>query len=153
MTLKDEQKHGTNDDFILGWRAGLSERLFQVVKLLGSNAKAGAAAGLSGSHFARVMSGEHRIYAENLVRLAKVADVDSHWLITGEGEMRPSFDHNLMQSVLVAMVSAAGADGIQYTSPEAFADVALALHDYAAADLNRPLDALGPLIKTLVRKP
>jgi transcriptional regulator with XRE-family HTH domain len=143
------------------YRQGLSERLAQLITRRHKTQRAAAkAAGIHVDQFRKWVNGEIAVGAEKLYFFALASGVDPSWLICGvespqaltERGLTPQLDATIMHSVLVSMISATRGNGsvVTYTSPEIFADLALALHDYVAKHPDA-LDDFSRVMRALVR--
>lgn len=126
---------GEIEDF----RQRLGERLAIVSERFPNKAAAARAAGVTTEQFRKWLAGTVKVPVEGLWRLALSGKADFRWLCAGSestgslperDDPSQPLDAEVMQEVLVAMIAATQDDNVIYASPEKFAELACALHDY-----------------------
>jgi hypothetical protein len=132
-----------------GFRHRLGERLMMVADRFPSKSAAAKAAGVSTEQFNKWLAGTVKVPVEGLWRLSEAGQADFRWLCAGssgveagdgvQDRIDPSqpLDADIMHDVLTAMVSATRDGDVVYASPEKFATLASALHDYVADQRRR----------------
>lgn len=144
------------------FRRELGTRLSETAARFRSKSAAAEAAGVTLEQFNKWLAGTVKVPVEGLWRVAKAAGVDFKWLCAGDAAglaARPVGDRALraevMAEVLKAMIGATTDGDVVYASPEKFAELAIALHDYVIdqrrADALVDLTQMGRIIRLASR--
>ncbi|KJS37605.1 MAG: hypothetical protein VR70_12140 [Rhodospirillaceae bacterium BRH_c57] len=145
------------------FRCDLGERLSWVVGRFKTKSQAASAAGVTVEQLNKWTAGTVRVPVEGLWRLAQAADADFRWLCAGGSDtglaVQPGQGRTLraevMQEVLQVMVSVTSSGDVIVASPERFAELAVALHDYVidqrAKSTPVDLDAMSNVIRLASR--
>ena len=122
------------------FRAELGQRIASVAAMFPTKTAAAEAAGVTPEQLNRWIGGTVKVPTEALWRLAKGQNVDFIWLASGERPrsaeitaLHPGgrvIQEAALRDVLMALAEVTASEGLTFKSPDKYADLVLALHDY-----------------------
>jgi transcriptional regulator with XRE-family HTH domain len=121
-------------DEVTLFRSELGARIAEVVSQFPTKAAAAEAAGVTPEQLNRWISGQVKVPVDGLWRLAKAREIDFSWLCTGPSKvvgMHPRmFQPAALRDALMCLAEVTATEGLTFKSPEKYAELVFALHDF-----------------------